>query len=118
MNPGKLRHYITIEEPSYTLNADGTDATTWSEYKSVFAQVKTVSATTFQTQEQDQQSQTQRYQKWMIKIRYDTAINTMMRVKWQNHFFDVKGMTADEKSSEYMWLHCLEEETAEIGYGS
>jgi len=118
MNPGELKHYITIEEPAYTLNADGTDDTTWSEFKSVPAKVKTVSAKSYQAQEQDEQSQTQRYQRWMVKIRYDDAINAMMRVKWQNHTFQLKGITADEKSSEYMWLHCLEEETANVNYGS
>jgi len=118
MNPGKFRHYITIEEPSNSLNNDGTDSTTWAAYKSVFAQVKTPSARSYQAQEQNQQSQTQRYQQWMVNIRYDDAINTMMRIKWQSRIFQIKGITADEKSSEYMWLHCLEEEMADVNYGS
>lgn len=111
MKPGRLRHRITIEQPSQSINDRGEASTTWAEYDKRYAEVKTESASQYRQSERPKGQV-----KYEVTLRYDYNITSDMRVKWTDregttHTLGIEGKTGDVKNAWHMVLHCIEYDT-------
>lgn len=119
MNPGKLRHSITIQRPSGYTGPDGVYVPAWTLFKQCLAAVTTPSVAQFRasSRELGDGQYTTRRTSWLVRIRHDKDVASAMRVLWLDHVFEIDGMTADTENASYMYLHCYEVTPASQGFG-
>jgi SPP1 family predicted phage head-tail adaptor len=111
MKPGRLRHRITIEQPSQSINDRGEASTTWTEYGERYARVRTEGV-----QQYRQADRPKGQIQWELTLRYDWKITSDMRVKWTDregttYYFGIEGKTSDPENAWRMVLHCIEYDT-------
>jgi len=104
MGAGKYRHYITIQQPVETIDDVGQTVTSWEDYKTVWAQIQPLKGREYWQSQQVNAEVTHR-----ITIRYLEGINSKMRVKFGDRYFEIEPpINPDEKNVELVML-CKED---------
>ena len=102
MNSGRLRHRIEIQSEVTTLNDYGESVRAWTTAFTVWADIRNAKQS-----EQVQADQVVAKSTHTIKIRYQ-VIDTTMRVKWGNRYFQIDGIRADRTDAKFQFLDCTE----------
>jgi SPP1 family predicted phage head-tail adaptor len=85
MNPGRLRHRITIQQHQVTQDELGNNIETWSDWATIWANIRPVSG-----REYFQAAATNAEDNVRINIRYRSGIDPLrMRVVYGNRVFDI-----------------------------
>jgi SPP1 family predicted phage head-tail adaptor len=101
MDPGKLRHRITLQSLVPTQDAaTGAITSTWVDFATVWASVEPLSAREFIAASATQSKVVAR-----IVIRYLAAVKPSMRAVHGAHSYNIEGVLADRDSGiEYLTL--------------
>lgn len=103
MRAGRLRHEITIQEPTATQNAVGEETLSWSDYATVRASVEPMSGREYWNSKQVQSEITHE-----IRIRYYPGVTSEMRVSWGNRVFEIESVINVNERNREMILMCKE----------
>jgi len=100
----KLRHRITIQQPTITRGDRGAEVLAWNDVAVVYADIRTVGG-----QEQVLASQLEvATLLHTITIRYRTDITPKMRVKWGGRVFGVEAIVESDNRMRVLNLSCRE----------
>jgi SPP1 family predicted phage head-tail adaptor len=91
MQAGQLRHPVTIQELTTSLNDYGETVEAWSDWENVFAEIKPQSSREFQRAKQLQADATH-----VLKIRYLPGVTSGMRVKFGDRILNLMQPPLDE----------------------
>jgi SPP1 family predicted phage head-tail adaptor len=109
MNPGILRHSITIQQKDGTRGAAGGEKNTWAEVVTRRAQVLPLQGRELATQRQTYAEATHR-----VFMRYVDGITPKMRVQWTDpvaqtsRYFDIASVLNMDGQKRYMELIAVE----------
>jgi len=103
MDPGKLRHKVTIQQPSATKDGYGALVENWSDVKTVNASVEPLSGRELFAAQQVHSETTTR-----IKMRYRAGITSKMRVVYGTRIYDILAPIDPEERHRYLLLMCRE----------
>ena len=104
MNPGKLRHRITLQEYREILDQYGTPIDQgWQDVATVWASVEPI-----QGREYIQLQNTQSGLTTRIRIRYRPGITPAMRVLYGTRVFDIQSVIDFEERHIELQLMCIE----------
>lgn len=96
MRAGRLRHRITIQQPTTSTNAQGGKVKTWTDVATVWAGIEPVSAS-----ESEENFQLEHEVSVRIIIRYRSDITSDMRIKFENRYYKILGIiNPDERNRE------------------
>lgn len=84
MEAGKLNRLITLQKRSITRDSIGNGVETWADHSTRWAEVITTGGSEFYAAQRLNVETTA-----LFKIRYTTAINTLMRIKFGERLFDI-----------------------------
>lgn len=105
LQPGKLRHRLTLQSPVETQDQQsGSITTTWQEVDKIWAAIEPISAREFTASASEQTKISTR-----ITIRYRSDITDEMRFHHasKNIYYDIHGVLSDKDSGlEYLTLPC------------
>lgn len=105
MRAGKLRHRLTIQEPTDTVGDTYGDATiTWSDYATVWGSV-----TPLRGQEQYQADQVQAGVTHRVTMRYRVGITSKMRISHNGRVLSIMSVIDREDRNIELELMCMEE---------
>jgi len=99
MDIATLRHRITIEQVTETVNSVGEPIITWTTFAIVWASVAPLDGREFWASKQINSEVTGK-----IKIRYLSGINTKMRVLFGSRVFDIEAILNVEERNKEMTL--------------
>lgn len=104
MNPGKLRHRITIQEYIKTRNEYNEIIEDWRDFAKVWASVEPISGKEYWAKHQVQAEITHR-----IRIRYREGIKPTMRVLFnKNRVFEIESVINWQEKNIDLQLMCKE----------
>jgi SPP1 family predicted phage head-tail adaptor len=92
MNPGLFRHRVTFQSFVETTNENGFPVQDWTDVKTVWAMIKTVSGREYYEAAATQNENTVRF-----VIRYTTGINPDMRIKYKDRTFEILSVINDDE---------------------
>ena len=96
MQIGKLRHKITIEDVTETINDIGEIVEEWEEFATVWAEILPLRGREYWASKQTTSEITGK-----IRIRYLADITSKMRVKFGERIFDIEAvLNTDERKIE------------------
>ena len=84
MRAGRLRHRLTLQSKTYTANAYGEQAVTWSDEATVWGAIEPLSG-----REYFAQNQTQAEASVRIVIRYNSTVDETYRVKHGGLYYNI-----------------------------
>lgn len=84
MNPGLLKHKITIQAPSTTEDELGQQKVSWTDYKTVRCMIKTL-----QGREYFEAAATQSESNVRFVMRYMSDIDSTMRIIYKGKIYDI-----------------------------
>lgn len=105
LDPGQLRHRVTLQVASRTRTARGNVTETWNDIATVWARIRAVSGREYFAAQQAQSEV-----KTEITARYRRGVTPAWRVKHGNSIYDIEAVLPDIKN-EYMRLMCVEHTT-------
>ncbi|MFS1511751.1 phage head closure protein [Chengkuizengella sp. SCS-71B] len=106
MNPGQLNQRITIQKfDENAMNDNGfplpdDDPKTWTDVKTVWAMIKTMKGKEFYQAASVHAENTVRF---VIRYTRD-EINTKMRVKLKEHYYDIESVTNDDMKNKTLTI--------------
>jgi SPP1 family predicted phage head-tail adaptor len=103
MKTGNLRHYITIEQQTETFNSEGELVTTWSTYKSVWAEILPLVGREFWASKQVNSETTGK-----LRIRYISGITPKMRIKFGSRILNITGIVNTEEKNKEIVIYYSE----------
>jgi SPP1 family predicted phage head-tail adaptor len=107
---GLLRQRITIQVPSLVSDNRGGGVYQWSDVATVWAQIKTYTASDYRNREQFQESQLRAKNEFLITMRYTPdTITTAMRVLWNGFSLEILAITNIDVLNWTMELYVREE---------
>jgi SPP1 family predicted phage head-tail adaptor len=102
LKAGKLRHRVSLEEMSETIDSYGQREPYWSHVADLWAAIEPLSAKEFIAAQQLQSQVTTR-----ITIRYRSGVTAGMRIVHRGTIYNIAGVLADKDSGiEYLTLPC------------
>lgn len=84
MAPGDKRHYITIQNPSYTQDSIGNEIITWADFAKVYADVREISGREYFAAKQTSSEATVK-----VTIRPIPGVDSRMRILHQNRILQL-----------------------------
>lgn len=105
MQAGKLRHRVTIQRATVTLQAGGAPVRTWSTVATVWAQVRTVSGGEQRNEGADQVVASLFY---AVTIRHKDGLEPTMRVLWDGRELEVTAIQEPDNRQRMLTLLCSE----------
>jgi SPP1 family predicted phage head-tail adaptor len=84
MRIGLYRHRITFQNPVYSQDSNGDRSTTWSDWATVWAAIEPNTGKTYY-----EAAQAESKAEGRMRIRYKKGINSNMRVKFGNRYFNI-----------------------------
>lgn len=100
---GILRHRITIQTPTYGQDASGGVTMTWSDVKTVWAEI-----TPLQGREYWEAQQVNAEIQGKIRMRYFNGLNPAMRVKFGDRYFHFESVISPKEKRELLDLYYTE----------
>jgi SPP1 family predicted phage head-tail adaptor len=92
MNPGLFKHRITIQNSIEIENENGDYVKEWSDYKNVWAMIKTVQGREYLAAAATQNENTSRF-----ITRYTSGIHPDMRILFNGRIFEIKSVINDDE---------------------
>lgn len=92
MNPGLFRHRITFQEFTETTNKNGFPVQDWTDVKTVWTMIKTVSGREYYEAAATQNENTVRF-----VVRYTSGITPDMRIVYKGRPFDIVSVINDDE---------------------
>ncbi len=103
MNPGDLRHRITIQQKSITKDSEGIPSETWPDFATAWAAIEPLQGREFFSAQAVNAQVTTR-----IRIRYLAGICPTMRVSYGTHIYDIQVVIDVEERHRELQLMCQE----------
>ena len=109
MKIGELRHRVTIQEKTVSIDAYGGEVVTWSTVVTVWAAVEPLSGREFLEGRRQENEINYR-----IRIRYREGLTPSMRVVWGSttsggaRAFDIEAVIERASGRREIWLMCRE----------
>lgn len=103
MNPGELRHRITLQRLTTTTNENGFEVEAWEDFKTVWASI-----TNLHGREYFEAAAVQRENTVKFTIRYTKGIDTSMRILFQEKQYNITAIDNIKYKNEYMEIKALE----------
>lgn len=103
MRAGKLRHKVTIQQPTLATNSIGEATKTWSTYAQAWANVQPLTGRELFASQQVNAEQTVR-----ITIRALSGVVPTMRVLFDGRYYEILSVIDREERGIYMELMCSE----------
>lgn len=103
MNPGLLRHRITIQEHTETINENGFPEETWQDKHYLWAMIKTL-----QGREYYQAAATQNENTVRFVVRYTAGITPDMRILHKGRTFDIVSVINDDEMNKTLTIMAKE----------
>ena len=103
MKIGELRHRVTIQEKTVTIDTYGGEVVAWADVATVWAAVEPLSGREFLEGGRLENEINHR-----IRIRYREGLTPSMRVCWQSRAFDIESVIERESRRREIWLMCRE----------
>lgn len=101
---GKLRHRITIQEPTETTDNHGGYTESWSTFATVWARISPMSASEKHFADKLEEEVTHK-----IKIRSLSGLSAKMRIQFGSRIFKIVGHRDIEERGKFMEINALEE---------
>lgn len=105
MNIGDLRNRITIQQFTTTVNANGFEVQSWVDYKSTWSAI-----TNLYGREYYQAAAVQAEKTVKFTIRYDSNINTDMRIVFNSKNYDIKFIDNIKYANKFIEIQAMEVE--------
>ena len=103
MQSGKLRHRVSIQTATESLNDAGETLLSWAEYVPAWADVRDS-----QGMEKMQEDEPQAQVTHKVTIRHRDGITPKMRVVWSGRILNIKAITTDRTDERTQFLWCEE----------
>lgn len=103
MRAGRLRHRVTIESRSSSLDAAGQQLRSWSTFGTVYAGIRPLSGREGVLAEAVQSAVTHE-----VTIRYLSGVNATMRVNFGGRYFAIHAVRNTDERNREMVLDCVE----------
>jgi len=105
LSAGDLRHRVVFEEREETQDlSSGEIVFQWKFFSKAWAQISPISGREFLSASEEMSVVTTR-----IKVRFNSKINSKMRVRHKDKLYNVHAALADNESGEeWMTLYCSE----------
>lgn len=103
MNPGELRHRVTIQQPAENESSMGTVVEGWQPYATVWAAVEPLRGREYLQTLETHSELTAR-----IRIRYLAGITPNMRVLYNNRIFNIVAVIDVDERHRELQLMCSE----------
>ena len=103
LNPGALRHLVTIQQNTPTADTDGSLVDSWSTYQQVRAAISTTGGREFTAARVVDAKLTHE-----VKIHYYSAVTPKMRILWGTRVLHITSVVHDEELRRWTVLHCEE----------
>lgn len=102
MNPSVLTKQLTLQIKTITQDAELNPIETWNDWRTVWtAPMPKTSKEYFKLQTMNNEITE------VFKVRYNANINSYMRVKFRNKYFDIIGSPINpEERNEELWITC------------
>ena len=107
MNIGLMRQRLTLQAPTVIADGSGGIVTAWSTIKDVWGALQPFTANQL-WQQQDARRSTHR-----VTLRYDSAVQTGMRLQLNSRNFLIHAVSATDDRQR--WLELLVEEQRDLG---
>lgn len=105
MNPGQLRHRITIQHVSgTTINTSGEEIPKYVDWKTAWAAVEPLKGREYLEAQKLRAELTYR-----IKIRYMAGLEQSMRVKFKDRIFRIESIINLNEANREVHLMCVEQ---------
>lgn len=105
LRAGQLRHLLTIQTPTDSIDGTGAVKSTWATLTTAWGAVWPVSAKEYIAAGQLFTNLTHR-----VRIRYTgSSLTTKCRIKFGTRYLDIKGIVNTEERNEMLDLMCTEE---------
>lgn len=105
MQSGKLRHRITIQQPTNTAGSMGQVTTTWSDLATVWASVEPLSGS-----ERWRAQQVQPGVSHKVTLRYLAGVTPAMRVQHGTRYLNIDSVLNTEERNVELVLNCVEQQ--------
>lgn len=99
---GELRHRVTIQRYTETLDGGGGRVKQWADYKTVWAKVQPLSAREYLTAHQNNMEITH-----LVIVRF-TDIMHNDRLRYNNRILTINAITDEEERHKWLTLICWE----------
>lgn len=107
MNPGDLRHVITIQYPAEVQNDAGEMVDSWVDFPSIGAKRRAaVETLTGREYFAAQQTNAERTEK--IRIRYEAGITPKMRILFESRILQINAILDNDNRHRELLLMCTE----------
>lgn len=103
MQVGKLRHKISIEERTDSLDGRGESVEIWSKYLSAKAGIYSIDGDETEKMHQENNSVTHR-----VIMRYRAGVTAKMRVNFNGRLFDIESVINVNERNKSLKLMCEE----------
>lgn len=102
LDPGQLRHRITIQQKESVQDSNGDTVDDWSDFATVWAACEPVSVRDFIASRAEQSELSARF-----VIRYRDDIDASMRIIHRGAIYNIAGVLPDKESGlEYVTIPC------------
>lgn len=103
MNIGDLKHRITIQQFTTTVNNNGFEVEDWINYKTIWASISNLHG-----REYFQAAAVQAEKTIKFTVRYNQNINTDMRIVFNSKNYDIKFIDNIKYENKFMEIQGLE----------
>ncbi len=103
MEIGDLRHRITIQKRSTTINENGFEVETWQDYKTVWAAVSNLHGREYFAAAAVQAENTVKF-----TVRYLPSLDTTMRINFRGKTYDITAIDHIKYQNRFMEIKALE----------
>tara|TARA_R110000824_G_scaffold37643_1_gene115717 strand:+ start:1497 stop:1826 length:330 start_codon:yes stop_codon:yes gene_type:complete len=100
---GRMRHRITIQKGTDTVDTGGGRSVVWATLKEVFADIQPQGGASKYRQDQVQENVTHK-----IVMRYRSDIGTNYRIKFGTRIFNIHSILNESERDRYLVLNCEE----------
>jgi SPP1 family predicted phage head-tail adaptor len=101
---GRLRHRITIQQPTVTRNDRGAEVLAWATLATVWAEVRSISGRE-QVINNNQEIAATSHQ---VIIRHRADVTPKMRIQWEGRTFGIESLVDSDNRQRSLTLACQE----------
>lgn len=105
MKVGRLMHRLNIQQYIATLSSNGETAKTWQTFKTVYGEVRPVSAREILQSNSDKSQQEISH---VATIRFLTGVLAKMRIIWEGKTLEIMGVVPDRTNKRMIQMTCRE----------
>jgi SPP1 family predicted phage head-tail adaptor len=108
MNPGDLRHRITLQQKTKIPDGQGGYTESWADFVTVWAAIETPTGQ-WNWKREAEAGQLQSDLEYRIRIRFQSNVTPEFRVKYGSRIFSIKSVVDVNERHQELILFCSEE---------